>query len=378
MENGDLNWYVYGKFLAFAGPHAEREFGPGGYYTHRPEDYVPYFKRKNVTLVARLNKPYYDAKKFSNNGIEHMELYFLDGSNPPDHILNKFIAKCEETPGGVAVHCKAGLGRTGTCIAAYIMKHFRLTAEEIIGWMRITRPGSVIGPQQHYLKDIQHRMWRDGEVHRTRLTQQILPNVGTGREDNSAREENKALPQALSPTSPSSPNTARTSLGVSSSRMNKTSMTTTTTTMASPTGSSTTTTTSAAKSSAISMMSNSKTMTASPNSGIKTNAAGGLTSYRPSSRGNSRPNSSEAQKEENGENTQGDLLRIRRQQHLQQSAMYSLNTSTTTPISPNTSGKSSGSASSGSPEVYPGSGSNTPTAARPRSRLSGFLSSWNK
>jgi protein-tyrosine phosphatase len=102
-----------GKFVAFAGPHAERQFSPGGYHTLRPEDYLSYFKKKNVTLVIRLNKSYYDAKKFMNHGIDHMDLYFLDGSNPPENILTKFIAKCEETPGAVAVHCKAGLGRTG-------------------------------------------------------------------------------------------------------------------------------------------------------------------------------------------------------------------------------------------------------------------------
>lgn len=57
------------------------------------------------------------------------------------------------------------------------MKHYRLTAEEIIGWMRIARPGSVIGPQQHFLKEVQNRMWREGEVYRTRLQGLSLPMV---------------------------------------------------------------------------------------------------------------------------------------------------------------------------------------------------------
>ena len=38
-----------------------------------------------------------------------------------------FISRAEETPEVVAVHCKAGLGRTGCCIGCYMMKHFRLT-----------------------------------------------------------------------------------------------------------------------------------------------------------------------------------------------------------------------------------------------------------
>jgi len=77
----------------------------------------------------------------------------------------------EETQGAIAVHCKAGLGRTGTCIGCYMMKHFRLTAEEIIGWLRIVRPGSIIGPQQQFMKEMQMRMWRDGDLHRARLHQ---------------------------------------------------------------------------------------------------------------------------------------------------------------------------------------------------------------
>ena len=44
------------------------------------------------------------------------------------------------------------------------MKHYRMTAPEVIGWMRICRPGMVIGPQQQFLQDLQPIMWQEGEM----------------------------------------------------------------------------------------------------------------------------------------------------------------------------------------------------------------------
>uniref|UniRef100_A0A6Q2X612 Cell division cycle 14A n=1 Tax=Esox lucius TaxID=8010 RepID=A0A6Q2X612_ESOLU len=166
VENGDFNWIVPGKFLAFSGPHPKSKI-ENGYPLHAPEAYFPYFRRHNVTTVVRLNKKIYDAKRFTDAGFDHYDLFFVDGSTPSDVITRRFLHICEITDGAVAVHCKAGLGRTGTLIGCYLMKHYRFTAAEAIAWIRVCRPGSVIGPQQHFLEEKQAAMWLQGDAQRS-------------------------------------------------------------------------------------------------------------------------------------------------------------------------------------------------------------------
>jgi cell division cycle 14 len=95
-------------------------------------------------------------------GFNHYDLFFTDCSTPSDAIVDMFLRIAEEQEGALAVHCLAGLGRTGTLIAMYMMKHMYFTANECIAWLRIMRPGSIIGPQQQYLKDQEDRMWALG------------------------------------------------------------------------------------------------------------------------------------------------------------------------------------------------------------------------
>ncbi|KAG5459421.1 MAG: protein-tyrosine phosphatase-like protein [Olpidium bornovanus] len=116
------------------------------------ESVVRYFKEHGVTLTLRLNNKLYDRRKFLDAGIDHMELYFPDGSCPSDQILQKFLDIADNQPGVIAVHCKAGLGRTGTLIGAWFMKEYKFTAAEVIAFLRVLRPGSVVGPQQNYMQ----------------------------------------------------------------------------------------------------------------------------------------------------------------------------------------------------------------------------------
>jgi len=175
VQNGDFNWLVPQKFLAFCGPHAQSKID-NGYPLHAPEAYFPYFKLHKVSTIIRLNKKIYDAKRFVKGGFQHEDLFFIDGSTPSDEILQQFLEICENAAGGIAVHCKAGLGRTGSLIGCYVMKHWKWTAHETIAWLRICRPGSIIGHQQDWMEEKQAEMWAQGDQFRRANKDRIVYN----------------------------------------------------------------------------------------------------------------------------------------------------------------------------------------------------------
>lgn len=153
VENGDWNWIIPGKFIAFASP-SPTETDNDGMRVWTPEDYSKLFRKIGITTVVRLNNTTYEAERFTKNGIKHKNLYFLDGSVPNEDIIKGFLSIAESEK-ALAVHCKAGLGRTGTLIAIYVMKHYDFPAADFIGWIRLCRPGSVLGPQQQFLVEIE-------------------------------------------------------------------------------------------------------------------------------------------------------------------------------------------------------------------------------
>ena len=86
----------------------------------------------------RLSDPAsYDKQRFERAGIRHYDLDFNDRSIPSERLVERFFGICR-TETTLAVH---GLGRTGTMIALWMMRHADFTASEAIAWLRIVRPG---------------------------------------------------------------------------------------------------------------------------------------------------------------------------------------------------------------------------------------------
>ena len=138
-----MSWILPNQILAMSSPSSYAMDS-----CLRPREYVPYFRKMKVGTIVRLNERMYNHSEFENNGVDVVEMEYPDGSNPPDHIIAQFIQLCDrEISKGraVAVHCRAGLGRTGTLIGLYMIWKFGCSVKSTIGWLRVCRPGSVVG-----------------------------------------------------------------------------------------------------------------------------------------------------------------------------------------------------------------------------------------
>ena len=171
--NADLHEVVPGKFVAMRGPRhidggRSYEDTPSSARDFSPAHYADILRQYDVRVVVRLNEPLYTAADWACEGLALADIPFDDCAPPPPAAVAKFLAIAEGVPGALAVHCKAGLGRTGTLVALYMMKHHGFTARQAIGWLRIVRPGSVIGPQQQFLCDSEAAIRAAGEAYRLR------------------------------------------------------------------------------------------------------------------------------------------------------------------------------------------------------------------
>ncbi len=100
-------------------------------------------------LISLTTSPL-DPDTLAEHGLSAIHLPLSDMSAPTVEEIVRFVRTLDEIladGGRVAVHCGAGLGRTGTMLACYLVSRGR-SAEDALREVRRRRPGSVESREQ--------------------------------------------------------------------------------------------------------------------------------------------------------------------------------------------------------------------------------------
>ena len=123
------NWIVEGKLLASVYPVNE------SYLDHLKE-------KEGIELAINLTESPWPEGWSGGSGIRCLHFPIVDMSIPAPDDAARMIDEIDNHRGPVMIHCAAGIGRTGTLIALYLVHH-GMDPDKAIRTVRNKRPGSI-------------------------------------------------------------------------------------------------------------------------------------------------------------------------------------------------------------------------------------------
>lgn len=113
----------------------------------RPDD-IGYrsLAKRGVTVVVDLRAErnlQVDESRLAKLGITRVTIPMRDGQVPTQAQVDEFLAVVDEADGKVFVHCGAGVGRTGTMVAAYLVSKGLASPSEALRFNLSVGPPSL-------------------------------------------------------------------------------------------------------------------------------------------------------------------------------------------------------------------------------------------
>jgi atypical dual specificity phosphatase len=168
---GDTYRWIYGRVVNrptnFSWVIKGKLAGSGMPVTYSQFVWVVTHGIKTIVTVREVPLP---SKWFTADNINSVDYFHLKvedyGAPSIEEMDNTvdFIQRQIANEEPVMVHCAAGRGRTGTILAAYLLKEENLTSDQAIKKIRKIRPGSIQSDRQEMVISMYEKYLKDDKM----------------------------------------------------------------------------------------------------------------------------------------------------------------------------------------------------------------------